>query len=46
VLCGVQREEVPQSGPLEPLLGADPKGARRGLGYRVVEGAGVLIQSF
>jgi hypothetical protein len=34
VLCGVQREEAPQSGPLKLMLGADPKAARREAGYR------------
>jgi len=34
VLCGVQREEVPQSRPLKLMLGIDPKAARREVGYR------------
>jgi hypothetical protein len=34
VLCGVQREEAPRSGPLKLMLGTDPKAARREAGYR------------
>jgi hypothetical protein len=34
VLCGIQREEAPQSGPLKLLLGADPKATRGEDGYR------------
>jgi hypothetical protein len=46
VLCGVQREEVPQSGPLKLLLGVDPKAAIEGrLGKEEAEGVGLLIQS-
>jgi hypothetical protein len=40
VLCGVQREEAPQSGPLKPLLGVNPKATVRVAGYRGVEGVG------
>jgi hypothetical protein len=41
--CWVQREGVPQSGPLDLLLGVDPKAERRGLG---IGGLRVLGCSF